>query len=151
MLTRSSGCARALGLRLRRRPSALQNRRQGPVPKCRADPRGDEGRSDAFAEEEDFWADERWNGIGFVFQNFFWIAGLMTALAGGLAAKSYNDGAGYYMTTATSSQDKPKILSASDVERVRSGGAAPPTVEAPPVEADPPAIADDPAPAPMPQ
>ena len=43
----------------------------------------------------------RFNIVGTLFQNFIYVAVLLVGLAGGLAAKSYNDGATAFLQKAT--------------------------------------------------
>jgi hypothetical protein len=68
----------------------------------------------------DVWADEKWNVVGFLFQNFVFVAILLTGLAGALAAKSYNDGASAFLQKATSAEDRARIISVEDVQRARN-------------------------------
>ena len=73
----------------------------------------------------------RFNVVGAVFQNFIWVAVLLTGLAGGLAAKSYNDGATFFLQKATSDLDSAKVISLEEVQRARN---LPPASQAPETE-----------------
>ncbi|WZN66420.1 hypothetical protein HKI87_15g79870 [Chloropicon roscoffensis] len=110
-----------------RRPGAQRNlrvRRHG-----RED---DVDRSDFPPEfRNDPWSDEKFNVVGAVFQNFIWVAVLLTCLAGGLAAKSYNDGATFFLQKATSDLDSAKVISLEEVQRARN---LPPAAQAPETE-----------------
>jgi len=67
----------------------------------------------------DVWADEKFNIVGTLFQNFIYVAILLVGLAGGLAAKSYNDGATAFLQKATSNEDKAQIISVEEVQKAR--------------------------------
>ncbi|UPR04921.1 hypothetical protein HOP50_18g82660 [Chloropicon primus] len=82
---------------------------------------GTEDRSDFPPEfREDPWADEKFNVVGLLFQNFIYVAILLTGLAGGLAAKSYNDGATFFLQKATSDADSAQVISLEEVQRARN-------------------------------
>ncbi|QDZ25725.1 hypothetical protein A3770_18p82430 [Chloropicon primus] len=81
----------------------------------------EEDRSDFPPEfREDPWADEKFNVVGLLFQNFIYVAILLTGLAGGLAAKSYNDGATFFLQKATSDADSAQVISLEEVQRARN-------------------------------
>ena len=69
--------------------------------------------------------------MGALFQNFIYVAILLTGLAGGLAAKSYNDGASAFLQKATSDQDRATIISVEEVQKARKLPAVPEAPAAP--------------------
>lgn len=58
--------------------------------------------------------------VGFLFQNFIYVAILLTGLAGGLAAKSYNDGATFFLQKPSSGEESAKVISIDEVQRARN-------------------------------
>lgn len=70
--------------------------------------------------DDDVWSDERFNVVGFLFQNFIYVAILLTGLAGGLAAKSYNDGATFFLQKPSSGEESAKVISIDEVQRARN-------------------------------
>merc|ERR1711977_671215 len=90
----------------------------------------------------DVWADEKFNILGLLFQNIWVVAILLTGLAGGLAAKSYNDGATSFLQKPINQEDQARIISLEELQKARNlpqaeeAASPPPAAEAPPATAD---------------